>query len=448
MTYDTPAALVLSPGSVSLHQEQDERHQFRSTLDADSDVDDGEDDGDDTLRLVWEGRTGPEYIALWKTALKYRDEGQVDEAESHLTQAWTGLCHISGATHEDTIRVAYSLASLYADTGEMDKAVILVERIIQDHVSILGPESRVTQQRIILAAEVLNGWNLHTEALGLLSRSEELLHTRDSRQGRRPRKTDKARRGKGTLKERLEAPVSQTQDEISLLLAEGFDDAAPEKINHGLTVARRQALARNENAGLLLEAIITHCEKTPEENLRQNIVARGELLALYEKLNIAAQHGPAFQRAIEVLRRIWNYVDWDEDGEDSFERFEIMEASLQLIANVLKCRYRAEARQLFEEAVELATKAFGWSDERTIWINITIGIVYQTHMKWENARDWFEQAFSAAIDELGPKDGVSRSLQAALDRQHFSYMSDEGRPYKTVFGVSGIKIMPGRLHLE
>ena len=71
-------------------------------------------------------------------------------------------------------------------------------------------------------------------------------------------------------------------------------------------------------------------------------------------------------------------------------------------------------------------------------------------MTWDDAEEWFQEAFSAALANTAwdPKDGIVRSLQNAMDRHHFSCVSDEGRPFKTVFGVSGIVITPGRLHLE
>ncbi|KAJ0122498.1 hypothetical protein J7T55_003011 [Diaporthe amygdali] len=438
MTYETPAALVLSPEKSHLYNEKDEND--RSDANSISDTDSEASGGENMLRLTWEGHTGPEFLTLWKLALQYRDEGKVNEAEYHLERVWTGLRHISGVTNEDTNKVAYSLANLYADTGRMDKAVGLVERVIQDHVKILGYESKITQQRVLLAAEILNGWNRHAEALGMLSRSNELLGTSGLDQRRSPRKAKTRRHAR-------EKERSTGADEVSQILATEFNDSDPDKISWALTVARRQVLARSENAEMLLRAIITHCEIYPNENLRQHLVARGELLALYEKLDVADQRVAAFESAMNALKQTWDLVDWDEDR---LEHFEIMEASLQLIANMLKSGYKNEARRFFEEAVELAAKTFGTTDERTIWILITIGIVVQTHMGWSDARDWFEQAFAAALDEWGPdpKEGIVKSLQVALDREHFSYVSDEGRPYKTVFGVSGIRIMPGRLHLE
>ena len=127
-----------------------------------------------------------------------------------------------------------------------------------------------------------------------------------------------------------------------------------------------------------------------------------------------------------------------------------MEAALQLVANSLKCGYQLQARRMFREASEKASTIFGSADERTVWVLITIGLVYQTFMTWDDAEEWFEEAFAAALanKEWGPKDGIVRSLQNAMDHRHFSYVLDEGRPFKSIFGVCGISIRPGRLHLE
>lgn len=58
-----------------------------------------------------------------------------------------------------------------------------------------------------------------------------------------------------------------------------------------------------------------------------------------------------------------------------------MEATLQLVANVLKgglCR--SQVRRQFLMAAEKATQVFDSDDERTIWILITIDLVYQTYL--------------------------------------------------------------------
>lgn len=212
-------------------------------------------------------------------------------------------------------------------------------------------------------------------------------------------------------------------------------------------VARARIAANDHTAEQLLIATIAQCEKRPAQLSRENLVARGELLKLYQKLGTATAHRGAFMEAMDSLKFAWDSYEWDEEA---FATFEFVEAALQFIANILKSGYNMQARRMFLVAGEKAALVFGSDDERTVWVLITIGLVYQTYMTWNEAEEWFDQAFAAALAnrDWGPKDGIVKSLQAARDQRHFSYVSSEGRPYKTVFGVSGIKIMPGRLHLE
>jgi hypothetical protein len=74
------------------------------------------------------------------------------------------------------------------------------------------------------------------------------------------------------------------------------------------------------------------------------------------------------------------------------------------------------------EASEKASAIFESDDERTVWVLITTGLVYQTHMTWDDAEDWVEEAFAAALRNkiCGPKDGIVMSLQNAMDHHHFS----------------------------
>lgn len=111
-----------------------------------------------------------------------------------------------------------------------------------------------------------------------------------------------------------------------------------------------------------------------------------------------------------------------------------MEAALQFVANMLKCGYRTQASRMFLEASEKASAVFESDDERTVLVLITTGLVYQTHMTWDDAEDWVEEAFAAALrnKDWGPKDGIVMSLQNAMDHHHFSYVSNEGRQFKTI----------------
>jgi hypothetical protein len=73
-----------------------------------------------------------------------------------------------------------------------------------------------------------------------------------------------------------------------------------------------------------------------------------------------------------------------------------MKASLELAANVLKAGIGSSASELFRKIEHKAEDVFGWDEERTIWIKISIGIVYQKHKNWDDAKPWFEHARAAS----------------------------------------------------
>ena len=104
--------------------------------------------------------------------------------------------------------------------------------------------------------------------------------------------------------------------------------------------------------------------------------------------------------------------------------------------------------KLFQEIEHKAEDVFGWDEECTTWIKISIGIVYQKHKNWNNAKPWLEHARAASYVANREEDGIFVALDEAMDKCYFTYLSDEGRPFKTVFGVSGITIRLNRLHLD
>ena len=394
------------------------------------------------LTLTWRGHSRADLHDMWRTAIDCRNAGRVDEAEDMLHQVFLGMSHVLGKTNQDTVKVAYNLADLYADSGQMNEAIATVEKVIDYHLSTYGCEDKKTQQTVLHAVELLNGWNRPADALGLLSLSKELLQSSSRAPNAREAVNQADRKGKAVQRPK----ENGSQSEISKAMHSVLEDLTPARVDYGLGVVRTHVAARDRAAHDLLLAIISQCEDNSELVI-QHIKAHAELLKLYDRFDEAGEHEAEFEGALASLNKAWEAYSWEED---SIESFDFMEAALQLVANSLKCGYQLQARDMFREASEKASDVFGSDDERTVWVLITIGLVYQTFMTWDDAAEWFEQAFAAALAnrQWGPKDGIVRSLQNATDHHHFSYVSDEGRPFQTIFGVSGITIRPGRLHLE
>lgn len=444
MSYRTPQALVDSPSARGITGDT----EFARNEISGNDIDD--DSGDPTdlrpfvrtkLALTWQGYSRTDLQEMWRIALKSRNDGRFGEAEDIFKKLYLGLSRVLGKTNEDTTKAAYNLADLYADSNRMNEASDVLENIIQDHINVCGYEDRKTQQNILHAVELLNGWNRQADALGLLSLSGELLQS--SRYSRNNQRAD-SQAGQQRKAAEMANP-NRSPSDLSMIIQLVNENLSPESIEYGLGVARTHVAAKNEAVEGLLLAMIKQCESHPDLGT-QHLKAQAELIKLYDKMGQAHRHQAVYDDAIASVNKVWEGCNWEEE----IESFDFMEAVLQLFANLLKRGYQSQARLMFRKVSDKGSEVFGFDDERTVWILISVGLVYQTYMTWSDAAQWFEEAFAVALanKHWGPKDGIVRSLQNALDHQHFSYVSDKGRPFKTIFGVSGLTVRPGRLHLE
>ena len=386
---------------------------------SDDDIDDGEDDptdarprGGSKLALMWHGYSRTDLQEMWRAALRCRDDGRIDEAEDMFKEVWLGLRHVLGKTN-DTVRAAYNLADLYAHSNRTKEANGVLENVLEDHIYVRGYEDKRTQQNILHAVEFLNGWNRQADALGLLSLSKELLQS--SRCSCNNQRAD-GQAGRKRKAAETANPNSSRSD-LSWVIQCVNEDLSSDNIEYGLGVARTYVAAKDEAAEALLIAIQNQCENHPDLGT-QHLKAQAELVNLYDKMGQSHRHQAKFEDALESANKAWVAYKWEED---EIESLDFMEAVLQLFANLLKCGYHWQAKLMFRKASEKASVVFGSDDERTVWILITIGLVYQTHMTWIDAEEWFEQAFAVALanKEWGPKDGIVRSLQNAIDHHPF-----------------------------
>jgi tetratricopeptide (TPR) repeat protein len=232
------------------------------------------------------------------------------------------------------------------------------------------------------------------------------------------------------------------------LAQEIISGRSPAQLEYGIVIARKHVAAKDEAVVTFLKEIIRHCDIDPVGFQAQSLQARNELLQFYNKLGQAATQFQEFLKAIDAVNSCASTSAVGSWKKDHYKSFEVMEAALGLTASILKGGLDDDALKLFKRIEMKAEDSFGWDEERTIWAKITVGIIYQRHRSWNEAQEWFNHALAASVAANGDEDGISRSLHAALEKQHFSYLSDEGRPFKTIFGVSGLTIRPNRLHLD
>ncbi|RDW69775.1 hypothetical protein BP6252_08795 [Coleophoma cylindrospora] len=181
-------------------------------------------------------------------------------------------------------------------------------------------------------------------------------------------------------------------------------------------------------------------------HIAQDIVSTKNAARIDYGIQLARTHVAAnditrrsFLSAIEVARNIIGRNSWDKHR---FKSFEVLEALLELSATILKGGFENEAWALFSQIEHKAEDNFGWDEEHTIWGKISIGIIYERCKGWAHAESWFNHAYAASTATNDDQDGISKALQVALEKHHFSYLSNEGRPFKTIFGVSGLTFRP------
>ncbi|KAH6895896.1 hypothetical protein B0T10DRAFT_587446 [Thelonectria olida] len=436
VTYKTPvdAASSSGDGESSEDSQSDELGENEPTTD--------NSDGGLTISLEWKGLGRSRLVPMWEEARGYVRQGKPKAAEPLLKQVVEGLAHLNGRTNEHTKKASFELANLYAQMSSKHEADKVLEQVMQAHVDIWGPRDRKTHQCILHTVELLNSWNRPEDALALASQSEEMVQSK-SRHSRRNRKRNRRKnREKST-----EFPVNSTQH----LDANSAVDSVPQDFNaanidHHLDAATSRVIAKDPVGESLLLALIRHFEKNPRQLHVQHLKARGELLRLYEDLHLVQTHDTTFKETPDAINTIWNSYAW---SEEKYESIDVIEAYMQVVANMLKSGYTSIALPVFRKVADRAESLFGYGDERAIWVSITIGLAYQTHRTWLDAEEWFQRAYSQALhNDWGPKDGIVRSLGDALEKHWFSYLNDEGRPFKSVFGVLGVTIRPNRLHLE
>ena len=391
---------------------------------------DSEEEGND-LSLSWRGHSREHLIAVFESARSHA-ENQSDKAEDLFSTALEGYGHLQGPTHEETVKVAFALASFYTEQGRVADADKVIENMCRCHITKFGIEHRRTQQLILNVVEVLNGWNRGVDALAFLARAKDLAESETGPATMRKAKT--RRRGKSSPSHKL---LDIAQDILS--------SKSAARVDYGIGVARTHVAANDVAVEAFLQAIIHHCDSDTNALEIQSLKARSELLKFYNKTNRNLEQTAIFKSAIDVASVVMYSKKWDKQ---CFKSFETLEVLIELSASILRGSFENEAWRIFNQIEHKAEDDFGWDDERTIWGKISIGIIYEKQKGWDYAKTWFNHAYAASMAANGDEDGITLALQKAFDKRHFAYLSDEGRPFKSIFGVNGITFRPARLHID
>jgi hypothetical protein len=397
------------------------------------------------LPLNFNGRSASDLASLLVSARNYAQSGDAQSAENAYLLTLEGFQHVLGEVHDTAIKVGLELATFYTEQDRKQEADEILEKLTSAHIHLLGFDDRKTRQHVLHVAELLNSWRRQEDALIFLTHARDLARNLD--QSGDHGSVDE-RKSKARGKARSKPPFMTGQEALQQTINDIVDGPSVNNINHGLDDARLHAASNEPAVPVLLTAIEYQCVSEPAKFGIQRLRARTELLKYYLKtaggVNLANKD--AFLTAKDILSSYWSSVHFEPN---SFKSQEAVEASLELTAATLKGCFDVYARDMFRVVEAAMVRMLGSHDERTIWMFISIGIIYQSYRTWDVARPWFERAWAAADARWGSSDGITRSLSSALfDKRHFSYINDEGRPFETIFGVCGLTIRPTRLHIE
>lgn len=317
------------------------------------------------------------------------------------------------------------------------------EELSEENVRPWGIDDRKTTQHVMKAIELLNSWNRQSDALAFLAHSKDVL---DRIQG----ENEETNRlgGAGSSRTRIfsDRPSFKSRNgTLRAITRDILENPSKATIDHGIGLARAYTSIDEATSEVFFETAETVCARSGFDLAVQGLRARAERFNYYHNLQSTRQHLEAYNNAKNLLSGFWEGFPWDCEKIWSLD---LLEASMELASALLKVGLTTDSTWMFREVEKKATKVFGWGDERTIWTLITIGIVHQNYRFWKAAKPWFEQALSALLSAYDDGDGITKSLETALEKRHFSYITDEGRPFKTMFGVCVITIRPNGLHLE
>ncbi|KAF2786480.1 hypothetical protein K505DRAFT_289676, partial [Melanomma pulvis-pyrius CBS 109.77] len=366
-----------------------------------------------TFPLTWNGRNRANLLEVLEMARDSSREGHLDRAEAEFMEALEGHRYLLTPTHEETVKIAYELANFYAEQQRVRETDEVLERISEDFIERWGVEHKKTYQHGLDMVDLLKNWNREIDALAILSHVQdayERAHEEPPRRGR-------AQLGKNTVF-RAESPATRLQN----IRNDMSDSPSSSRIDHGIGAARAYVATGEPVVEELIKKIEDICVRDAGMFAKQALQARAELLKLYNKLNATVEHVDTFVGTRQLWDMCWDEFSWEREKISSLD---FLEASMEVAAALLVGGFGDSSWSMFRKIEDKAVKLFGFDDERTIWTVISVGLIYQSAKGWDEARPWFEQALSAALSAYDEEDGMVKSLESAMDKRHFSYITDE-----------------------
>lgn len=389
-----------------------------------------------TMRLTWNGCTTTEAMTRFREAQERDQQGDAEGAERQFRDALAAFEHLLSPTHEDTKTAAYSLAAFYARRGRMQEANNILDWMSEKHIERWGLRSKPTTDHVLRVVELLNSWLRPQDALAFLEKAKDYLWQPDPRACGQGVQHLSSIPNNGNVTHGISSPASSAFRTVPF----------PENSSSGIAVnpsfmvddqlrsAGAHVRANDESIEPLLLSLIAQCGQNPGKLAAQDLRGRAALIELYRKSGRT-------DAAVEELSKAQAsfLATWKLDGKITKE---LIDASLEVAIQSLKSAQYNDADDMFHMMQDRVVETFGPDHSRTIWILIRIGLMYQNENRWNDAKPRFEQALAASMTANGLDDALTRSLEAALENEHYSFINSDPEDFITIVGSRGVRISP------
>jgi tetratricopeptide (TPR) repeat protein len=360
---------------------------------------------------------------MQRKAQELDQQGNFEDTENLFCEALSGFEHVLSPTHEDTNAVAYQLATFYARHDRKHDADKVLGWMSENHIARWGLKHKKTTAHVLHVVDLLNSWFRSEDALTFLHRATDVWEN--------PNSQEKRGLAHGCSKDRSGTGPSRIFDVPDL----SDDTSLASAVDTRLGSAKAYVNAKDETIETILISLIEQCEKSPGTLAVKNIRARCELIELYQKLHREEDRLNSLTKAGDFLAGVWK--------SDSEKSKELMEASVDVATLLVQAGRGADAKEVLWSVEQEAVDSFGPDNDCTIWLLMRIGVMYQNEQDWDEAEPRFEQALAASMTAHGLEDGLTKTLETALENGHYSYLLRESGAFKSILGTSGIVIRPG-----
>ncbi|CAH0047389.1 unnamed protein product [Clonostachys solani] len=255
--------------------------------------------------LSWNGMTRTDVLRLQESSRAAAANGQVKAAIRMLLRALEGMRHLSGVIQEVSNSIAYELATLYFQEGSQREADAVLDEITRLHFQKLGSQHKRTRKHILASVELLDSWDRHDDALGLLAHSDEILQYHGGVQQPNPYRAETDTHSDPSLVSDL------VSDDSPSLRNDANIDQSPSIPHHDVD-------ANNEAIGKLLLRIIQYCKRSPHHLNIRYLQGYRDLMGLYRKMGDIDSHQNIFQLAAAATSTVLDlYLRYEQPPESS-----------------------------------------------------------------------------------------------------------------------------------